>query len=202
MTWPIREDFPEGAPISAITADWLNTVAAVLNHIAGQNIQIVKTSEPSESAPWLIVNTPNEDIPSEALPPHDSATDKYVLVSTGDTAPIWKDVLDAIGDALGGATPWSVLQLDGSGAAAIAGVVMPDPSTLQSGDVLYHDGTKLVRLPKGSDDQVLTLKSGVPSWEDETGGSGLPSASGKSKYMVLQLTANGGPADWDYVRAI
>ncbi len=34
------------------------------------------------------------------------------------------------------------------------------------GDIAYFDGTNWVRLPKGTDDQVLKLVSGVPSWED------------------------------------
>ena len=38
------------------------------------------------------------------------------------------------------------------------------------GDVLYHNGTNYVRLPKGDDDEVLTLASGVPSWSEPAGG--------------------------------
>ena len=33
-----------------------------------------------------------------------------------------------------------------------------------AGDVLYHNGTNYVRLPKGTDGQVLKLASGVPTW--------------------------------------
>ena len=33
-----------------------------------------------------------------------------------------------------------------------------------AGDILYHNGTSLVRLAKGSDGEVLTLASGVPTW--------------------------------------
>ena len=33
-----------------------------------------------------------------------------------------------------------------------------------TGDVMYYDGTNYVRLPKGTDGEVLTLASGVPSW--------------------------------------
>jgi len=39
-----------------------------------------------------------------------------------------------------------------------------------SGDILYHNGTSYVRLAKGSDTQVLTLASGVPSWAAASGG--------------------------------
>lgn len=41
-----------------------------------------------------------------------------------------------------------------------------------SGDILYHNGTSYVRLAKGSDSQVLTLASGVPSWAAASGGGG------------------------------
>jgi|SaaInlV_100m_DNA_2_1039680.scaffolds.fasta_scaffold11740_3 hypothetical protein len=33
-----------------------------------------------------------------------------------------------------------------------------------AGDVMYYDGTDYIRLGKGSDGEVLTLTSGVPSW--------------------------------------
>ena len=33
-----------------------------------------------------------------------------------------------------------------------------------AGDTLYYNGTDYVRLPKGTDGEVLTLASGVPSW--------------------------------------
>lgn len=41
-----------------------------------------------------------------------------------------------------------------------------------SGDILYYDGSDYVRLPKGSDGEVLKLASGLPDWDtDNTGGS-------------------------------
>ena len=42
-----------------------------------------------------------------------------------------------------------------------------------AGDVMYYDGTNYVRLAKGSNGEVLTLASGVPSWAaDSTNVSG------------------------------
>ena len=38
------------------------------------------------------------------------------------------------------------------------------------GDILYSNGSAYVRLARGSDDQVLTLASGVPSWATPTVG--------------------------------
>lgn len=49
-----------------------------------------------------------------------------------------------------------------------------------SGDILYFNGTNWVRLAKGSDSQVLTLASGLPSWA-------TPSSGGSS--MTAQVVA-------------
>lgn len=51
------------------------------------------------------------------------------------------------------------------------------------GDLLYHNGTGLARLPIGTDGQVLTVDStGNPAWEDATGGgtTGVGSIDGVS----------------------
>mgnify|MGYP001574028032 CR=1 FL=1 len=40
----------------------------------------------------------------------------------------------------------------------------------QTGDILYYDGLDLVVLHRGSNSQVLTLASGLPSWADAGGG--------------------------------
>ena len=48
-----------------------------------------------------------------------------------------------------------------------------DMDDIVAGDVIYGSGADtLARLAKGTDDQVLTLASGVPSWADATGGGG------------------------------
>ena len=65
-----------------------------------------------------------------------------------------------------------------------------------SGDILYHNGTSYVRLAKGTDDQVLTLASGVPAWAaasagDITGvtaGTGL-SGGGTSGAVTVNIEA-------------
>ena len=41
-----------------------------------------------------------------------------------------------------------------------------------SGDVMYYDGTDWVRLAIGSDGEVLTLASGIPSWASAGSGGG------------------------------
>lgn len=43
------------------------------------------------------------------------------------------------------------------------------PPSLQDGDVLYFDGTNLVRLAIGTDGQVLSAVSGVPAWGEPNG---------------------------------
>ena len=51
-----------------------------------------------------------------------------------------------------------------------------------SGDILYHNGTSYIRLAKGTDDQVLTLASGVPAWAAASAGdiTGVTAGTGLS----------------------
>ena len=46
-----------------------------------------------------------------------------------------------------------------------------------AGDVLYYNGTDYIRLAKGTDGQVLTLASGVPTWADSAGYDNTPAFS-------------------------
>jgi len=57
-------------------------------------------------------------------------------------------------------------------AALAAALKIASPS---SGDVVYHNGTTWVSLPKGTDGQVLTLSGGVPVWAAGGGGGSIPS---------------------------
>ncbi len=43
-----------------------------------------------------------------------------------------------------------------------------------AGDILYYNGTDYIRLAKGTDGQVLTLASGVPTWAAASGGDNTP----------------------------
>ena len=46
-----------------------------------------------------------------------------------------------------------------------------------AGDVLYYNGTDYIRLAKGTDGQVLTLASGVPTWATATSNDNTPAFS-------------------------
>jgi len=54
-----------------------------------------------------------------------------------------------------------------------------------TGDMIYFNGTNWVRLPAGSDTQVLTITSGVPTWS-----SGSVSAPANATYIVQALNAS------------
>ena len=54
-----------------------------------------------------------------------------------------------------------------------------------SGDVMYNNGTNYVRLGKGSDDEVLTLASGVPSWAAAPGAGSV--SIGKALAFAIAL---------------
>ena len=69
------------------------------------------------------------------------------------------------------------------------------------GDVLYSNGTNYVRLARGSDADVLTLASGVPSWATPTTGdiTGITTGDGLSggatsgtPTLAVDLVSNGG----------
>ena len=56
----------------------------------------------------------------------------------------------------------------------------------QTGDILYYNGLDLVVLHRGSNSQVLTLASGIPSWADAAAGGGSGTVT-----SVSVVTANG-----------
>jgi hypothetical protein len=67
---------------------------------------------------------------------------------------------------------------DGLGVSSLPTVTVAKGGTnltsFTAGDVLYATGaTTLAKLAKGSDDEVLTLASGVPSWAASAGGGKL-----------------------------
>ena len=88
-----------------------------------------------------------------------------------------------------------------AGLATIAGkLTLSDGFAIGSdanGDVLYSNGTKYIRLARGSDGDVLTLASSIPSWAtpttgDITGvtaGTGL-SGGGTSSTVTLNVDPN------------
>jgi hypothetical protein len=72
-----------------------------------------------------------------------------------------------------------------------------DMGDIVAGDVIYGSGADtLARLAKGSNDQVLTLASGVPSWADAGGGGGtsIADADADTKIQVEES------ADEDKIR--
>jgi trimeric autotransporter adhesin len=62
-----------------------------------------------------------------------------------------------------------------------------------TGDILYYDGTNYIRLGAGSNDQVLTVSSGVPSWAAAAagGGGGGVSAAEATATAVTMAVALG-----------
>jgi len=79
-----------------------------------------------------------------------------------------------------------------------------DAANVSMVEVDYNVGTGLLRYRQRLVDVVKGVENikAVGAWVDlVTIPGGLPSASGKLKYMPLTLTANGGPADWDWLRA-
>lgn len=65
---------------------------------------------------------------------------------------------------------------------------------LTSGDTIYFNDTNWVRLPKGTDGQLLTLASGLPSWS--TAGVAAPAAA-----QYILATADAGLANGQVLTA-
>ena len=73
-----------------------------------------------------------------------------------------------------------------------------DMDDIVAGDVIYGSGADtLARLAKGSNDQVLTLASGVPSWADAAGGGGGTSIADADADTKIQVEES---SDEDIIR--
>ena len=61
-----------------------------------------------------------------------------------------------------------------------------------AGDVMYYNGTNYIRLAKGTNGEVLTLASGVPSWAADSTNVGATSVGGDLTGTVgnAQIDAN------------
>jgi len=201
MTWPLKDDFPDGGVVCNVPAEWYNTVAKIFNTITGRNISISKSADPSLSDPWTIeLNTDEEG--NDFLPPHGAGTDGYVLMSNGTDDASWEHLLtkvlfDALGVGAGDATKAIVVNAAETSFELGTGL----PSGTQ-GDMLWYD-TAWTTIGAGSSGQILQSNgaASAPTWVAATAIGGLPSSSGKSQYMVLQLDADSGSATWDWVRA-
>ena len=63
-----------------------------------------------------------------------------------------------------------------------------------AGDMLYHNGTSYVRLPKGSADQVLTMNdaANAPGWENASGGGSTAADDISAGDAAVTLTTTSG----------
>ena len=88
---------------------------------------------------------------------------QVLTMNGGATAPSWAaDSTNVGGTSVGGDLTGTVSNAS-IAANAIDGTHIAIGSDA-AGDVMYYDGTNYVRLGKGTDGEVLTLASGVPSW--------------------------------------
>ena len=64
------------------------------------------------------------------------------------------------------------------------------------GDLLYHNGTSFIRLPKGANDYILKMDGNVPNWEADTGGSSLSAGSGILVDGASKINVYGGSGNF------
>ena len=87
--------------------------------------------------------------------------------------------------------------ISGMAASKLTGTLTPSDNTVTgakialgsdaAGDVMYYDGTNYVRLAKGSNGEVLTLASGVPSWAADSTNVGATSVGGDVTGTVANI---------------
>ena len=59
---------------------------------------------------------------------------------------------------------------------------------LVAGDVLYADGTDTItRLAAGTNDDVLTLAGGVPTWAEASGGGGGGTVTNRENWCQARI---------------
>ena len=87
------------------------------------------------------------------------------------------------------ATQSEVLRLDSNKLATFAGGFAVGSDA--EGDMLYHNGTKYVRLARGSDNHVLTMDGNVPNWEAASGGSSAADDISTGDAAVNIVTTSG-----------
>ena len=85
----------------------------------------------------------------------------------------------------------------GMAASKLTGTITPSDNTVTgakialgsdaAGAVMYYDGTNYVRLAKGSNGEVLTLASGVPSWAADSTNVGATSVGGDVTGTVANI---------------
>ena len=94
------------------------------------------------------------------------------------------------------------VHISGMAASKLSGTITPSDNTVTgakialgsdaAGDVMYYDGTNYVRLAKGSNGEVLTLASGVPSWAADSTNVSSTSVGGDVTGTVgnIQIASN------------
>ena len=94
------------------------------------------------------------------------------------------------------------VHISGMAASKLSGTITPSDNTVTgakialgsdaTGDLMYYDGTNYVRLAKGSNGEVLTLASGVPSWAADSTNVSSTSVGGDVTGTVgnIQIATN------------
>ena len=192
MTWPLKDKFNPGGPISQVPLEWFQDVARILNHLGGVNCRIEKTAVPSEGNPWQIIV---EQAGLEGLPLHSAGTDGYVLTSNGTAAPTWQEIPDMLLPDQTGHTG-HFLTTDGADASWAEVPGLADGTATGQIIVWNHTAGEWQVLSIGTAGQVLNVSSGSPAWAkilpaniDGTTASGGPDGQNQA---IVSLILTGG----------
>ena len=188
------------------TSDVIADMASLAGGGANPNITSVTASGAITAGSFVIgsANINENDLESiDGITAGTVAASKAVVVDTNKDISSFRNVtltgeldagsLDVSGDAniAGEVQTTKIAFTDGDDAMTITDTGLVEFNTGfnvgsdASGDILYNNGSKYVRLAKGTDGQSLTLASGIPSWA-----SGL-SSSGSSSIVTTGALNSG-----------
>ena len=146
---------------------------AELNVADGSNLQVLTTNG-SGTLSWTSKTDATlgaNSVGITELNVSDGSAGQYLTTNGNGTLSFATDSTNVGATSVGGDVTGTVSNIQ-IAANAIDGTHIALGSDA-AGDVMYYDGTNYIRLAKGSNGEVLTLASGVPSWAaDSTNVSG------------------------------
>jgi len=165
---------------------------AELNVADGTNLQVLTTNG-SGTLSWTSKTDATlgaNSVGITELDVSDGSAGQYLTTNGNGTLSFATDSTNVGATSVGGDVTGTVSNIQ-IAANAVDGTHIALGSDA-AGDVMYYNGTNYIRLAKGSNGEVLTLASGVPSWAADSTNVGATSVGGDVTGTVanIQIAAN------------
>lgn len=177
---------PTIAARNAIIQKIDNMVVVVLDAIAdinaGAGVATYRWNKTMDS--WILISKSSYEsikfatevllISNGSVVPSNMPTDNQiwgivVLDGSNIIADLTIDGLTVTPTLISGLTAWNGYKLRFTYAyGTVSQQDIENPASGAAGDILYHNGTSYVRLPKGTNGQILTFVNGLPAWVSPT----------------------------------